>query len=138
MVSAGYYAIDLHDYGVSSYTTNINVISGYPNIKTYSFTYNIKTLCRNYGIDYTALTEDDFVCGYANATAPSYTNVSGSYVSGYLYPITKSYDATNGKLTLGSICMTATVTNGTQSRTSAEFTSDQIVCMLVPQSVVVD
>ena len=143
MVQAGYYAIDLHEYGVVKVTSrsyhNNSSFPAYPGHHT--FTYTIKTLCRNYGIDYTLLTEDDFIVGYKTLGVWSgpYNGSAGSYIGSESGVPTKSYDATTGKLTVDNIYnMAFTVNASDMSPRYSLFTSDDIICMLVPRSVVVD
>ena len=143
MIQNGYYAIDLHEYGVSSVKSRS--YANDPRFPAYNgeytFTYTVKTLCRSYGIDYTLLTDEDFIVGYRDLggwTGPYY-GTGGSYIGHEHGTPTASYDATEGKLTVSNIYNMAFMVNSDAlTPRYSIFTSDDIICMLVPRSVVVD
>ena len=141
MIQYGYFALDLHEYGVATG----NATTGY------TFTYNIKSLSRLYGISYDALTADDFVVGYKqiadgeqHGKSGSSNGQGGDFISwSKVGTPSVSYDATEGKLTVSNIQYYFSAQFSHPYATGggyyyADITSNDIICMLVPRSVIVD
>lgn len=148
-MNIGYYAIDLSSYGVASTYNTIGAYSDSPTDlrfgtrTAYTFTYNLRTIARSYGMDYTKLTANDFITGYksipSNRVGCTSTGADNAHV--FTGTISVSYEPSTGILTLSNIyngCLTANNGEGNYRVSNAAFTSSDIICMLVPSSVIVD
>ena len=123
IIQAGFYVIDLSPYGTGSSGT---------------LTYNIKSICRLYGLDYTSLTINDFAvgvkAGYSSTTGPWSDNTNVPYlVVGTPSP---SYDASTGTLTVSGLYASGGM--AASYKNTVYWSTEQVLCYLIPQSVIVD
>ena len=123
-VQAGFYVIDLSPYG----TTGGNG----------TLTYNVKSICRLYGVDYTTLTTSDFAVGvkggYSQTTGPWSDGTNTPYLT--IGTPTPSYNAATGTLTVTGLSASGGMTNSYKN--SVSWTTEQVLCYIIPPSVIVD